>query len=291
MLCGFRAVGRRAGPGVGDGDTQPFRIMAYPPGLTLLPVLTADEVAQFRCPGFPKDAHRWLAHLRQVCAQAGLEAIDITDGLPDGVPAFDSAPTPVFDWRRYVCSLPHAWTVVGDGITRFEGRFINCPEPDPGKLQLPEPYGGFRFDFVVHRMDGRCVRLHPSHNAEAQPVIGHLEPWLVQTGTVGVHAAFLDGISSEIAERMLVARIFKAATQGGISLKQVYESVIENDWFDWVRFLQARPFGRALLKEGVTSLTLVCSDSTPVKPLLIVTTQAHPADRVISFHDGCATLY
>ena len=60
---------------------------------------------------------------------------------------------------------------------------------------------------------------------------------MVQTGTVGVHAASLvDGIKSEIAERMLVARIFKAAKQGGIMLEQVYESVIENEWFDWVRF-------------------------------------------------------
>ena len=151
-----------------------------------------------------------------------------------------------------------------------------------------------RFDFVVHRVDGTCVRLHPSQGAEALPVIGHLEPWLVQAGTVGtsVQAALgpLDVISSEIAQRMLMDRLSAAAKQGGIMLQQAYESVIENEWFDWVRFLQARPFGRVLLKEGVTSLTLKGSDSTPADPLLVVTTQAHPADRVISFQGGRATL-
>ena len=159
-----------------------------PPGLTLRPVLTADEVGQFRVSGVRKEAHRWLAHLRQVCARAQLESIDMTDGLPDGVPVFDHAPRLVFDWKHYLCSLPHAWTLVGDGVTRFEGRFINCPEPNAEKLQLPEPYRGLRFDFVVHRVDGTCVRLHPSQGAEAQPVIGHLEPWLVQAGTVSVQA-------------------------------------------------------------------------------------------------------
>ena len=97
---------------------------------------------------------------------------------------------------------------------------------------MPEPYRGLRFDFVVHRVDGTCVRLHPSQGAEAQPVIGHLEPWLVQAGTVGtsVQAAF-DVISSEIAQRMLMDRLSAAAKQGGIMLQQAYESVIENEWF------------------------------------------------------------
>ena len=101
-----------------------------------------------------------------------------------------------------------------------------CPEPNAEKLQLPEPYRGLRFDFVVHRVDGTCVRLHPSQGAEAQPVIGHLEPWCKPVRYPSKHP--LDVISSEIAQRMLMDRISAAAKQGGIMLQQ---SVIENEWF------------------------------------------------------------
>ena len=182
---------------------------------------------------------------------------------------------------------------------------ITVIDLDARKLLLPEPCRGLRFDFVIvmHRMDGMCVRLHPSHNSEAQPVIGLLEPWLVQTRapTPGFqppddrtffHEVLgpVDVISSETAHRMLVDRMIAAAQQGSVTPQEVSEDVLKNDWFDWVRFLQARPFGRVLLKGGVTSLMLKGSDSTLADPLLVVTTQAHPADRVISFQGGRATL-
>ena len=300
-------------PTPGDGNARPDQPSPAPAPappqpplgtqLAGVPVLKADDIGHFRGSGMRKEAHRWLAHLRQCCAHKGWEVIDITNGLPDGVHAFDWAPTPVFDWKRYVCSLPHAWTLVGDGVTRFEGRFLNSPEPNARKLLLPEPYGGYRFDFVMHLMDGKCVRLHPSHSAEAQPITGQLEPWLVQTcaptpgfqppdDRTSVHAVLgpVDVISSETAHRILADRMIAAAKQGGFTPQMFSEDVLENDWFDWVRFLKARPFGRELLKEGVTSLMLKGSDSTPADPTLVVTTEAHPADRVISFQGGCATL-
>jgi len=305
--------GTSGAPMPGDGDARPDQPspapVPAPPQPPLgtqvagVPVLKADDVGPWRGSGMRKEAHRWLAHLRQYCAHKGWEVIDITDGLPDGVPVFDHAPTPVFDWKRYVCSLPHALTLVGDGVTRFEGRFLNSPEPNARKLLLPEPYGGLRFDFVMHRVDGTCVRLHPSHNSEAQPVTGQLEPWLVQTRAptpgfqppddrTSVHAVLgpVDLISSETAHRILVDRMIAAAQLGSVTPQEVSEDVLKNDWFDWVRFLQARPFGRELLKEGVTSLMLKGSDSTPSDPTLVVTTQAQPAERVISFQGGRATL-
>ena len=316
MNLSVPALGAATGaPTPGDGDARPDKPSPAPAPaplqpplgtqLTGMPVLLADDFGRLRGSGMRKEAHRWLAHLRQWCAHKGLEVIDITDGLPDGVPVFDHAPTPVFDWKRYVRSLPHALTLVGDGVTRFEGRFLNSPEPNARKLLLPEPYRGLRFDVVIvmHRMDGMCVRLHPSHNSEAQPVIGLLEPWLVQTRapTPGFQPpddrtffhevlGLVDIMSAEIAHRILVDRMIAAAQQGGVTPQDVSEDVLKNDWFDWVRFLQARPFGRELLKEGVTSLMLKGSDSTPADPTLVVTTQAHSADRVISFQGGRATL-
>ena len=293
-------------PTRGDGDAQtdqrapapaePARAARAgpppPPGLQQLPVLVADDVTKFReVDSCHDEAHLWLAHLRQFCAHAGLPVVDLTHGLPDGVPGIDHAPTLVFDWRRYLCSLPQAWTLVRDGVTRFEGRFVNTPEPNALKLQLPEPYYSWRFDFVVHRSDGQCVRLHPLEGCLPSPIIGPLEPWLLPKATCApTHRELspVEVISSEVAQRVLANRLFAAAQQANLTPQQVSEDLFENDWFDWVRFLMSRAFGRALLKEGVFSVTLVGSDSTPAEPMLIVKTQAN--DWVISLQQGRATL-
>lgn len=119
---------------------------APPPGLQLVAsalVLTADDVGTFRGVSTRKEANRWLAHFRGCCAKASLEVVDIT--------------SPFFDWKRYWCNLPHAWTPKGDGVPRFEGRFFNSLEPNMRELQLPEPCRRFRFDFVTHRVDGNYV--------------------------------------------------------------------------------------------------------------------------------------
>lgn len=250
-----------------------------------------------------KEATRWLAHFRRHCAEHDIEAIDLTNGQPDGVPAYERASTPFFDWKRYVCSHTYGFTIVGDGVVRFEGRYVNSPEPNARKLGLPGRFGPWRFDFVVHRCDGSCVRLHPSKQAEAEAVMGTLESWLFGTraptpgysaqGPAPVHQTLgpVDVISSETAERMLLDRLITASQQGGIPVVEVTEDLLHNDWFDYVRFLKGRPFGRQLLHEGVTGLTLVCSASTPATPMLIVTTSVVPADRAIWFKNGRAAFY
>lgn len=88
---------------------------------------------------------------------------------------------------------------------------------------------------------------------------------------------------------MLVDRSLVAADQGNVPPQHVSEE-IENDWFDCVRFLQARPFGRTLFREAVTSLTLVSSALTPAGSMLIITTTAHSEDRVIELRSGKAVL-
>ena len=62
------------------------------------------------------------------------------------------------------------------------------------------------------------------------------------------------------------------AEQGGITPQQVSEDLMVNHWFDWVLFLQGRPFDVAVLQEGVTSLKLVVSAPTPAEPTQVVTT-------------------
>ena len=72
-----------------------------------------------------------------------------------------------FDWRGYVCQHPLAQEIVGPGISKFEGRFLNSLECNRHALRLPQPLGNQRFDFVALRTDGSAVRMHPSKKAEA----------------------------------------------------------------------------------------------------------------------------
>lgn len=67
----------------------------------------------------------------------------------------------------YVCSHPQSREIIGSGIQKFEGRFLNALEPNRVELKLPGPYGQFRFDFVAVRADGTAVRLHPSRSRDA----------------------------------------------------------------------------------------------------------------------------
>ena len=60
-------------------------------------------------------------------------------------PHFDSP-----DWRAYVCSHPQATFIIGlASIVRFEGRFLQAGEPNAHALNLPGPFGKYRFDFVA----------------------------------------------------------------------------------------------------------------------------------------------
>jgi hypothetical protein len=282
-----------------------------PPGLDRPPSppempLDPKTLEVHRGQNMRKEAHRWLRHLRDVCARTPLEAVDLTNGLPDFVPALPNSP--VFEWKRYVASHPQAWEIVGHGLVKFEGRFLNSPEPNARQLRLPPPFGAFRFDFCAHRLDGMCVRLHPSHGAEAATTMGSLDAWLLTAcastpssqppastaGGATVHMTLgpVDIISTETAERMLIDRVRAAAEQGGVKPEEVHEDIMHCVWFDWVRFLRARPFGQTLLREGVTSLNLHCSASTPaIAVMLVITTGTHPEDRVIWFKNGRSLLY
>ena len=255
-----------------------------------------------------KEAHRWLQHVREQCARARQEVADLTHGLPDFVPPLPRAPA--LDWKRYVASHPQGWEIVGPGVVKFEARFVNSPEPNARQLALPAPYGQFRFDFCVHRVDGTCVRLHPSQNRDAAPVVGTLASWLLEAcastpsytppptssderpPNMFMELGPVDIVSSETAERMLVDRVRAAAAEAAITPEEVHEDLMNSVWFDWVRFLKARPFGQALLRQGVTSLTLHCSASTPaIAVVLVVTTAKDTDERVIWFRNGKAVLF
>lgn len=287
------------------GAAPPPATGAPPLTLTLQPVLHPTDIPTWRGGGgMRKEAHRWLAHLRKHCAEAGMEAIDITHGLPQGVAPPDHAPTLVFEWQRYLCMHPQAAFLVATGVTMFEGRFLNSREPNARQLQLPAPYGSYRFDFLAHRSDGLCVRLHPSQSADAQAVVGELAAWTLDRRaptpayrppphrpTVHQTLGPVDVISAEACERIMTDRLMSTALKEQIAPAEVSEELVNCDWFDFVRFLRARPWGEKLLSEGVASLTLVAdSASTPVQPNIRVITNTNSAPRTISFRGGRAYL-
>ena len=84
-----------------------------------------------------------------------------------------------FDWRCYVAFRTDAVAVIGNGIVKFEFRYF------PNKIGNEHFVTG---DFVAHRLDGTCVRLHPSEpsflgrDREATPMYGRLEEWLPLAG-------------------------------------------------------------------------------------------------------------
>ena len=84
-------------------------------------------------------------------------------------------------WRNYLACHPYAREIIGEGVAGFDARFLNALEPNRDKLNLPGNFGQHRFDFVVHRVDGTAVRLHPSEKQDGKPVFGRLEDWEIGT--------------------------------------------------------------------------------------------------------------
>lgn len=74
-----------------------------------------------------------------------------------------------------MCSIAQAWAVAGEGVTRCVGGVFNAPALKARTLQLPEPYGPWRLDYIVHRLGGACVRLPPSAVAWARLVTGAVQ--------------------------------------------------------------------------------------------------------------------
>ena len=76
-----------------------------------------------------------MSTTRRDVAKLGVESRDLSDSR---------------DWRVYVCSHPKATFIIGlASIVRFEGRFLQAGEPNAHALNLPGPFGKYRFDFVA----------------------------------------------------------------------------------------------------------------------------------------------
>jgi len=172
-----------------------------------------------------------------------------------------------FDWRDYVCNHSTAQTIVGPGIWKFEGRFVNTLEPNRKSHGLLGPFGVWRFDFVALRTDGTAVRLHPSQGNEAKPIHGVLSTWRlheVRASTPGAAIAAMDGAPTfDVLGRVDFVsnkRAFERATQlfppGVDTWDPAREHDLTGDQFPWDRWLMGRPWGKALASETLTSMTI-----------------------------------
>jgi hypothetical protein len=98
---------------------------------------------------------------------------------------------------------PQSEELIGDGVIRFEIRFLNGWDPN-----MKQP----RCDFVVHRANGTAARLHPSSTKPGQIITGCLDDWvapghqrpsLLTRDTAGVaeHGQHIHGAAEHDAAR------------------------------------------------------------------------------------------
>jgi len=236
-----------------------------------VPLLTAADIPTHRTNCSCKRAHKWLADLRADAAHRGMEAIDLSNHA---------------DWRLYICSHPKAREIIGEGVVKFEGRFLNSLEPNHRQLLLPEPYGRNRFDFLALRASGEACRMHPGSNRDAEITQGRYEAWLIppsastpgaasgaasaassatpdimqRTGLAFLHYSQVDIISAESALRTLMDIYHEHRRNGGNDEDldvDLLTSVLTPGGFEWHRFLMGRPFGVKLVKEEVVEMRLV----------------------------------
>ena len=123
-------------------------------------------------------AHKVLAEFR--VAASGEHRADGTMAVVE--PALDLTVGDRFDWWGYLVRHPEGREIVGQGVTKFELRFLAAEDPNCRQQRL---------DFIVHRAAVEQfphVRVHPHHSKikhegkpsrhEAIPVFGFLPEWL-----------------------------------------------------------------------------------------------------------------
>ena len=233
-------------------------------------------------------AGQWLSELREACATNGDELVSLVD--------VDKP------WRGYLAAHAHARVIIGTGVIWFEARFLDAFEPDR-KLHLPGPagwptLGKRRFDFVVHRLDGTCVRLHPSGRHEAKPVVGDVDHWKMWAespipdeaslpslrGPVCFMYGHVDVFSARRARAMIMDLV---AEHTGARSELAVDLVTGDVNFPWIRFLMGQQWGMDLMVQGIASMVLIWQGEAKIE----VEVRAPPASRrQIRFRGGRVTL-
>jgi hypothetical protein len=174
-----------------------------------------------------------------------------------------------FDWRGYVANRKSEALLrelVGEGITRFEMRFLT--------LAWDTNLNQHRCDFVAHRVDNTCVRFHPSASGDTVPVIGRMADWcgnvlpattmervLVAPPPAAPQGDFFRSISqSDVIGKKVAQEFLDTVTRGweGGPRNQAFATDLTSQaWFPWTLYLASTPWGRRMYNEGISEVHLV----------------------------------
>ena len=184
---------------------------------------------------------------------------------------------------RTCAVTPFAETIIGLGITRWEIRFLKTKEPNGHALlkELGSEWAYRRCDFIAHRVDGTCARIHPDACKEAKIITGQLSEWTepIRASTpndprlIGTVSEYhysrhgpVDIIGQEEARAQLNNLLLGAGGQD--------VDITDTTLFEWERFLMGRTWGQELLRQGVESIQAV-NDSDKGGPSLLVLTKTN----------------
>ena len=290
-------------PGDAGGETRPW-VFADPDDPADYPLVWEVLLCQADINtglAEPPQPHRmwagqWLSELREACATNGDELVSLVD--------VDKP------WRGYLAAHAHAYVIIGMGVIRFEARFLDALEPNR-RMHLPGPGGAHggpdgllgkrRFDFVVHRVDGTCVRLHPSGRREAKPVVGDVDHWKIWAESPIPDEASLPSLRGPVCFMYGHVDVFSARRR---ALAMIMDLIAERSapWarselavdlvtgdvnFPWIRFLMGQQWGVDLMAQGIASMVLIWQGD----PVIEVEVRGPPASRrQIRFRGGRATL-
>ena len=196
--------------------------------------------------------------------------------------------------------------IIGMGVICFEARYLDALEPNRRKMNLPGPgghdglLGQRRFDFVVHRVDGTCVRLHPSGRREAKPVVGDVDDWMIGARARIPNEASLPSLRGPVCRTHGPVDVFSARRAQAMLRDLVAEHAVDlvarelavdlvtgDVKFPWIAFLMGRPWGVDLMAQGIASMVLIWQGG----PVIEVEVRGPPASRrQIRFRGGRATL-
>ena len=147
-----------------------------------------------------KRAHKKLAALRAAMAP-GTTVTEQTRDLGRDQEMLD-----------YISCRDDAQEIIGSGTTKLEAAFLNCVDRN---TRMP------RFDFLVSRADGSCVRLHPSSSSGGIITVGVREAWL--------HPDSTEALPAQTRGQLAVASSFSNIhQQDHISARQA------RAWLQWI---------------------------------------------------------
>ena len=239
----------------------------------LLTLKDATELSQRKAVVSIGAAHKFLKRLRAQHTVPPAVAGHLSGFTEECIEISSAASQGEFDWKGYVAnrSVEQLRLVVGSGITIFEARFL---------ASIDKNMKQNRFDFVAHRRDGSCVRLHPSGRKDALPVYGNLQDWELSADprpleskriAVPVQVPGASRGSSDVYETLSQADIITTREvlvllnmheyvwrhEGGSFATDLQIGLLAKSHFRYDMYLAGTSWGREIARIGVTLFWVV----------------------------------